>query len=190
MSADQVFAITDVGRTTVYGMLRADSAADALALAAAFPQEAMFGWSADAPTIEVAAIPHAELADGRWREMGPVGEQSHGDCGGDVQVSDSFSRRFVLARKTDPPTWAVLTHAWYAINASADEVHADTPGELIEKQSEYIICDDLRDLNYCLWDDLRYTKNTSYSPDEAGAKQAAGDFTVADIDWDGGSSDE
>jgi hypothetical protein len=179
MSAES-YAVLDPRREVVYGQVWAVSAHDACLKVMNTPVGHLLD-GAHAREIEVEPV--SELADGVWREVAPVGPGSNGDCGGDVQVSESFSRRFALARADG--TWSVVTYAWYAINESVEWVTQDTEGEVIERQAELIICNDLRELDYAIWSDTTYEKVADCPADEAGALRAAQEFTVADIDWDG-----
>lgn len=178
---EKTYVITDPAQTVIYGVAEGTSAQDALAGPVYGPWRAVIGREVHGD--EIGAVAHAELLDGVWRELTPLGAQPHGDCGGDIQVSGSFSRRF--ARALPGGLWAVYSPVWYAINETVQDVDRDTKGEAIQRQTEYIVCDDLLDLDYVQWTDYRYTRQDGYDPDEQGALAAAQAFTAADIDWDG-----
>jgi hypothetical protein len=174
------YLITDPGKSVIYGQTDADSVHDALLETMNHPQQVLLDGER---AREIEAHPVGWLADDVWREVAPVGPNSQGDCGGDVQVSDSWSRRFAMVRQDG--TLAVLTHSWYAINESVEFVRQDTLGEVIERQSEHVICDDIRALDYVVWEDVRYGKEIRFAADGEGARAAAEAFKVADINWNG-----
>lgn len=128
------------------------------------------------------SMPADELADGRWREMAPAGVGSNGTCGGDVQVTDSYSRRFAMVRPDG--TWAVITYDWYGI-AEGVEITAETEAQVVEQQIEFLIVGDPHELDYSIWEDDSYDKEYDPEPTEDGVRKHAEEFTVDLIEWDG-----
>jgi hypothetical protein len=135
------------------------------------------------PDMEIGLRPAVQLADGRWREVAPAGPGMAGQCGGDVQVTEAFSRRFALVHPNN--TWAVITYAWYGINETADYVDEDTLPEVVERQIEFLIVEDPHDLDTSLWWDDDISKEYDPDPSEDGVRKHAAAFTVGYIDWDG-----
>jgi hypothetical protein len=145
-------------------------------------------WFAEpGPHDPISAHPAFCLADGRWREVAPVGPGSQGDCGGDVQVTDSYSRRFALIRENG--TWAVVTYAWYGINENVPCIDKDTTAEVVEQLIEFQVVKDPHDLDDNLFWDDDYSKEHDPDPSEDGVREHAASFTVDDIDWDGEAYD-
>jgi hypothetical protein len=179
---DQVWVITDPGHTVIYGLVCcAASEHDALLAVINDPVQMLLDGYRRARPIE--AVPAEELVDGRWREMAPLGPGSQGDCGGDVQCTNSFSRRFAMAKPDG--LWAVYSTVWYGINESVEYVTADTEGEVLERQEEFLIVDDLRDLDVHLWWNDNYTKDDQWEPTDEGAREAAEKFVMDLNEWDG-----
>lgn len=177
---EQAWVITDPQHTVIYGMVYASSASCALLAVINDPMQTLFGGERD--ESEVDAVRPQVLADERWREMAPLGASSQGDNGGDVQVTDSFSRRFAMIRPDD--TWAVITYSWYGI-AEGVEVTAETEAQVVEQQIEFLIVDDPRDLDYTIWWNDSYEKEYDPEPTEEGVRKRAEEFAVKDIEWDG-----
>lgn len=178
------WAVTDPRADRIYGTVEATNELEA-AGAADLGQAAWFWRSRPGPHDQLAVHAAGTLTE-RWRELG-IGEPLPGGyCGGDGQMSDSWSRRFGRVRKDG--TWAVLTYAWYV----QDLRYAQTGehGEpFVERQIEYMIASEVQDLGSTeIWCDYRYgppDNGRVYPATEQGVKQAATDFDSAQINWNG-----
>jgi hypothetical protein len=176
-----LYVITDPKREVIYGVIEAASEHDALRAVIDNHQQVLFDGERGAREVEAQLV--EQLADGRWREVAPLGAGPAGDCGGDVQTSNAWGRRFALVRPDR--TWAVLSLSWYAINESAEFVGASTQGEVIERQAWMDVAEDLRDLDVVESWEQQFRKIKDFTPDDAGAEGAAEAFTIGDIEWDG-----
>lgn len=178
-----IWVITDPKCEIIYGTVEAEDNLTTAAQAVDDGQASWFGQAEPGRQVELAVHLPFTLADGIWRELAPAGAGVHGQCGGDVQVTEAYSRRFALIRPD--LTWAVVTYAWYAINESAKEVTDDTAGEVVEQQVEFLIVEDPHDLNRYLWEDLSYEKEYDPEPTEQGVLRRAQQFRLGDIYWNG-----
>jgi len=175
------WVITDPKAEVFYGTVEAGSIIHAVTLA----DGGRGRWFADerpAESTQLSAHPAVTLADGRWREVAPVGAQPHGTCGGDVQVTEAYGRRFMQVLPDG--TWAVVTYSWYGI-AEGVEVTGDTVAQVVEQQIEYLILADPYDLDRNEWWADDFEKNYDPEPTTAGVRKWAEQFTAADIEWDG-----
>jgi hypothetical protein len=175
------YVITDGRVEVIRGVVEASSEPAALSKVISDPNGTLFDGERGAREIEARLL--YELIDGQWREVAPLGAAPQGDCGGDIQVSNAFSRRFAQVRPGG--LWAVITLSWYAINETVEFVDRHTKGEVIEQQTQFEIVDDLRDLDQTLWHSDEYIKLLEFDPTDAGAVAAADSFTIANIIWDG-----
>jgi hypothetical protein len=176
-----MFVITDPAAGVIFGTVEAADGAEAAGLIH-YGKARWFGPDNPEPQALYTA---GKLADGRWRELAPVGPGMAGQCGGDVQITEAWSRRFALIRPDN--TWAVITYTWYGINETTGYVDESTMPEVVEQQIEFLIVEDPHDLDRNLsWDD-DFTKEYEPDPSEEGVKAHAATFTIADIDWNGES---
>lgn len=175
----ETYVITNPEATVIYGTVEAVDGAKAAGLI----YNGAARWFGPADPEPQALYAMSTLTDGRWREVAPAGPAPHGDCGGEVQVTDSYSRRFALARPDG--LWAVITYIWYGINESVEYVTNDTVAEVVEQQIDFQVVDDPHDLDAELWWDDDRSKEYTPAATEEGVRRRAEDFTAGDIDWDG-----
>lgn len=114
------------------------------------------------------------------------GVQPGGDCGGDYQVTESYSRRFV--RPGVPG--AMITVSFYGV-ACHDADGVPTGEYAVEEQTEMLVCTDPADPGGTeVWSDYAYRDvNVLAIADEAEAERKARRFAEgADMygcGWDG-----
>ncbi len=177
------WVVTDPKAEVFYGTVDGpDNEAEAINLV----DGGMAGWFGLVPPdphMSLSVHPAFTLTDGRWREVAPVGPGVAGQCGGDVQITEAWSRRFALIRPGN--TWAVITYTWYGINESTGYVDESTKPEVVEQQIECLHVEDPHDRDYHLWWDDDFTKEYGVDPSEEGVRKHAAAFEVGDIDWNG-----
>ncbi len=181
MSADdeQRYVATDPAHGVIYGVVPASSPQDAVAAAVVQP------WLMSEPWFECPQEwgPLDNLLDGVWREVAPAGPVPNGDHS-EWQVGDSLSRRFALLRPDGQ--WAVLTWTWFLSDDSDDSSLTEDArrGRMLEREEEYVITSDLRELDTSECDYL-FDVEYDYPLTEAGVRQAALDGGAECISWDG-----
>lgn len=176
-----IWVVTDPKAEVIYGTV--DGADNEVEAVRAVDRGEARWFAEPSPYQQLSVHPQPTLADSWWREIAPAGAGPHGDCGGDVQVTDSWGRRFGMIRADG--NWAVISYSWYGINESVQYPTAGTKTEVVEQQIEFLIVDDPHDLDVNLWWDDDRCKEYDADPTEAGVRAHADDFTVGYVDWDG-----
>lgn len=177
----RAYAVLDPKLQVIYGIVEGTSEADVITQVIYDHENLLFDGRRGARQIEVRDV--ADLREDFWYEVASD-VNSAGHCGGDVQVSDSVSRRFAhpVHRNKD---WAVVDVAWYV----CDDTESSTMprGRWLERQETRTRCEDLRDPGGTeTWEGSRYYDDEEWPAEEASMPLAAAAFdAVTQIGWDG-----
>jgi len=180
-------AITDPSVTVIYGVTEDDNPLDA---AMRMIDEAKVRPAHDRPGYFHNQDPgehinvhthHADSLPEQWMEMAPLGVQKAGDVGGDAQVSEAFSRRWVMRRRVGD--WAVFTATFY-VALVPPSAGADQP-RVVEVMEDYEIAEDLHDLDGSqTFAETRY-RGLVGEPTEEHARLLAEQMNAGRVQWTG-----
>ncbi|TDC02653.1 hypothetical protein E1091_00180 [Micromonospora fluostatini] len=124
------------------------------------------------------------MEDNRWVEVEPLGPQEAGSTGGDEQLSESWSRQFVLPANAEGLTPVMTIHYYVALenHNDADSAH------LLRRQIEYTLCTDPKNPGDTeRWSDYSYVRMPfPGAPTEKDARSACATMPVPTVAiWDG-----
>jgi hypothetical protein len=184
------YAITDAcdSDQSIYGVIEAPDAE--YALGHLTDEHLLWAEKSGRPRVPV-VIAADRLADGRWRELAPLGPYDAGEIGGDIQMGAAWTRQFALRRPDGQ--WAVITDSFYA--ACNDGVSGPVTDEselYVQNQIQWLVCTDLSDLGGTeTWSDHEYEdEERVYRMDELErvderARIRAARKDVDSYSWDG-----
>jgi hypothetical protein len=178
----ELYAVLDTNLRTIYGIVAGVSEHDVYCKVISDPVGLLFDGRRGAREVKPRRV--AELIGEVWYEVASD-VPSAGWSGGDVQDTDSVSRRFARPLPGHG-LWSVFEVAWYVADDTG-ETPAVRRGRWLERQNTFTICADLRDVGGTeCWSDTMYLTETQWPAEEASLALAAQAFNLAaELDWDG-----